>query len=738
MGRMKRQQWIVIAVMWLVFGLMVTSIGRKSPTVDEQSHLFRGVAYLETGATHFLLGHPLGASVLSALPVITETELQLPTETTAWADGDWSLAGDAFMWRSGNAAQRLIWLGRLPVMLLTLLLGALVFRWGSDIAGAWAGLLAAAILLFDPNVLAHGRLITGDMALTLFFVLSIYAYWRWVTARGVEWVNVLLIGVGVGLAALAKFNAGLLVPVLGLMALGLAWRRKSFRPILILIPAAVISVGLIWAFSGFDLTPLPGGAFWDDLFWELDYFGGQHGSYFNGQFSVDGWWYYFPAAYLLKTPLPTLFWLGLAFVLALVVVRRRVRVLTQITLLLPVAIYVGFSLTSSLNIGVRYLLPVLPFLYLWAAAIVVTAWQMRPARWLVTAAGGVAIALAGIAVISWPNYIPFFNQFAGGAENGWRWLSDSNVDWGQDLPALAAWQAEHPAETLLLSYFGTAHPSAYGIVFEPLPMWSAAPEQGNPARQAFYPPDPAPGVYALSVTSLHGVVLNGATDTLAYFRDREPDERLGDSIFIYRVASVGDSAEIAFGSAVPADLSPEQFARLGTNDLQVRWFDPNTTLVWPDGAENWLAVGAFDPDPLLAEFWPDDLTLPNADVQLVQPEPFPDGFDPAVAFGEGLTLLGYRVSAENPGQIAVISAWQVEDALPDTLKLFVHATDSADATQILTQWDGIGVDPASLQVGDRFVQVQRFATPATAYTLWLGVYDDATRQRPAPPILLVP
>ena len=676
MGRMKRQHWIGIAILWVVFGLMVTSIGRKSPTVDEQSHLLRGVAYLETGATHFLLGHPLGASVLSALPVITEPDLQLPTSSPAWADGDWSLAGDALLWRSGNDAQRLIWLGRLPVILLTMLLGALVFRWGSDMAGHRVGVLALAVLLFDPTVLAHGRLITGDMALTLFFVLSIYAYWRWATARGTEWVNVLLLGLGVGLAALSKFNAGLLVPILGLLALGLAWKRRSFRPIPILMPAALISIVLLWLFSGFDLTPLPGGAFWDDLLWELDYFGGQHGSYFNGQFSVDGWWYYFPAAYLLKTPIPTLFLIGLAFALALIVVRRRVRLLTQITLLLPVAIYVGFSLTSSLNIGVRYLLPVLPFLYLWAATMVVTAWQMRPTRWLVTAAGGVAVALAAIALLSWPNYIPFFNQVAGGAENGWRWLSDSNVDWGQDLPALAEWQADHPDETLFLSYFGTAHPSAYGIEFEPLPMWSAAPEQANPARQAFFAPDPAPGTYAISVTSLHGVVLDGATDTFAYFREREPDQRIGDTVFVYRVDKVGDSAEIAFGNAIPADLTLEQHAQLATNDLQVRWFDPATALVWPDSAESWLAVGDFEPDPLLADFWREEGDLSNDVVRLLRSDAFPEALTvQGVAFGEALTLLDVVVSAENSDQIAIMSIWQVEQPLPESLKLFVHATD---------------------------------------------------------------
>jgi hypothetical protein len=723
--------WLALILLWLAFALMVTSAGQKSATVDEQSHLFRGAAYLKTGATHFLLGHPLGANTLAALPLLTEPDLALPLDTPAWESGNWSIAGDAFLWRLNANPQRLLFLGRLPLIWLTLLLGALVFRWGRELAGPLAGLVALALLLLDPNVLAHGRLITDDMPVTAAFLLTIYAFWRHAGTGSRRWL--LLTGIGLGLAALSKFSAGLLPPILGLLALWLAWQRRAWGSLWALLPVGLIGWALIWLFYGLELRPLPGGAFWDDLFWVFSYFGKAHGAYLLGESSPEGWWYYFPVAYGLKTPLPTMALLLLAALVALGRWRQGVRGgTTAVFLLLPPALYLLVSLTSSLNIGYRHLLPMLPFLYLAAAAALCSlasgVWAPRAA---VAAAMAAATAVVLISLWQWPHYIPYFNLLAGGPANSWRLLSDSNVDWGQDLPALAAWQRE-TGQSLKLSYFGTAHPSAYGLIFEPLPTWAPGPEQGDPARQAYNPANPAPGHYAISVTNLHGVVLGAERDAFAWFRQREPLARIGSSIFIYVVEADGPPVDVAFSGARPGNLAPGLADLWPSNDLRPRWFAAASSLIWP-GDGGWLVVDGERPFyPALAALWPEQPLAVSGDQALYRLPPPPQlpWATAAADFGP-LTFLGWQ-----PVESGLLTAWRVEAETKRPLKLFVHMLDEAD--EIITQWDGLELDPASWQPGDLLVQAHVWAgwDAAAGHALRLGVYDGETGERTGEPLLI--
>ena len=723
----RHRRLLALSVLLLAYGLLVSSALRKSATVDEQSHLFRGVAYLRGGATQFLLGHPLGASALSALPLLTEPDLRLPLDTPAWQDGDWSVAGDAFFWRLGNNPLRMLFLGRLPVIWLTLLLLALGYRWARELAGRGAALAALLLLAFDPNLLAHGRIVSGDMAVTFFMLLTLYGYWRW-SGSGAR-RHLLLAGLGLGLASVSKYNAALLLPMLGLQGLWLARRRRRWAPLTALLGVGALGALVIWLVYGLALRPLPGGAFWDDLFWQLRYFDQPHGAYLLGEYSTTGWWYYFPVAFLLKTPLPLL--LLLAGALLLPLVKRQGARRPALFLLLPPLLYFGASLTSGANIGYRYLLPMLPFLWLYVA--VTFAGGPRVARPALAAAG---LWLLLQALVIWPDYIPFFNRLAGGPARDWQVLSDSNIDWGQDLPALAAWQAAD-GRPLKLSYFGTAHPSAYGVVFDPLPMWPPAPEQAAPGFQAYDPLHPAPGVYAISVTSLHGVVLGGQAAAFAPFRDQAPLARLGQSIFLYEVAAAGPPLPIALAGVEPAALPPAVRAALGSNDLRIRWLRGPGALLWPAGG-GLLALGEAR-DPLLQPYLDDGAQLMEADgVRLFRLAAAPALPDIAAApFGEFLTLRGVALVTRRPapgGEMTLLSGWETGAGSERPLQIFVHLVDASGA--IVAQWDGLGALPGSWQAGDFLLQSHRIAVPAgsEARRLVIGVYDGATLERLGAPL----
>ncbi len=733
---------LAVVLLLLACWLLVSSMVRESPTVDEQSHLFRGAAYLVAGATHFELGHPLLSSALAAVPLLTEPDLQLPLDSSYWSDGDWTLSGDAFLWRINQNPQRLLFLGRLPVVWLTLLLAALTYRWGRELGDELVGFGALALLALDPNVLAHGRLITGDLPMTAFFVLAVYGFWRW--SQNGSPSSLLLCGLGLGFAAASKYNALLILPVLAVLAGILAVDRRSWRPLGAAVVAAGIGWVAVWAVYGFELRPLPGGAFWDDLAWLLKYLPKPHGAYLAGHYSTTGWWYYFPIAFVAKTPWPTMFVAGCAIAL---VVRDRwlafralgegearppgwavslAAGLPHLSLVLPVLAYSAASLFSNLNIGYRHLLPLLPFLALLSAA-----WLVSPrvggsrARGLAVGTGSIAL-LCLITLVAWPHFLAYFNW----PIQGWRLLSDSNVDWGQDLPALVDWQRS-TGERVKLSYFGTAHPSAYGVEFDALPTWSPGAEQSPPSRQAFDPDDPAPGWYAISVTNLHGMVLGDDRDTFAWFRQIEPQESLGGSIFLYYVEPRGDAADVAFSGLRPGDIVPQLAAEWDTNDVRPRWFDASASLIWPANG-GWLAVAVDQtPDALLEPWWP---VGPHREAagQLVLSVDAAPAFDwPGVDTDVGgiLTFRGYRRLDAPSGRVTMLTAWEVQQATERPLQIFVHALGGDG--QIVGQWDGLDVDPTSWRPGDVFVQLHRFswedASPQRA--LVVGVYDGATLDR---------
>lgn len=719
----------VAVLLSLAYGLMLSSAIRKSSTVDEQTHLFRGTAYLLERATQFRDVHPPLGFALQALPLLTEPDLRLPVDSEAWDSGRWELAADSFLWQLNANPHRLLLLARLSSIWLALLLGALAFRWAGQLGGAAAALAALALLLFDPNMLAHGRLMTNDLTVTAYLTAAAYSYWRW--TRTGRWAAVVAFGLALGLAGATKYSAITLVPALGLVALWLAWQRRSGRPIVALALGGLIAVGVIWALYGFQLRPVPLAPLWDDLAWTLDYFGRPAGAYLLGETRTGGWWYYFPLAYLVKTPLPTLALVGWAIAASMWAILRRRRPpgmdwSAWLVLVLPPVVYFVVSLIGPLNIGYRHLLPMLPFAAVFVTATLLGNTAAAPA-WLRWSAGALVASVVVLSLIVWPDYIPYFNRLAGSPEQRWQVLSDSNIDWGQDLPALAAWNAARDdGLPLYVSYFGTAHPQAYGLAYRPLPTWAPAPEQLSPDRQTYDPADPAPGWYAISTTNLHGHVL-AQPNLHAAFRAQPPATTIGDSIRVYHVAPRGPAYDLALAGLTPNELAAELRTALPGNDRRLRWIADGNALIWTaDGV--WLATAVPFDDALQPFLPPPIVTAGGQTLYHLPTPPAPDWATHEAQFGSSLALDGSQVKRGADGAVDLLTLWTVLAETDRPLKIFVHALDAGGV--LISQWDGLSVDPASLQAGDRFMQTHRLPAPAAdAERLVVGVYDGETQAR---------
>jgi 4-amino-4-deoxy-L-arabinose transferase-like glycosyltransferase len=529
-----------VAYLWLLlmFAAMLTSATQKSPTMDEANHLTRGLAFLRTGDPRLSFHHPPLINLWAALPVALDPAVQIPIDSAAWRAADWNAVSDRVVWdRGGAAADAMIAVSRVPVMLLALGLGALVYRWAQEMHGPLAALLALTLYAFDPNLLAHARLNTTDLGVTAFVFAAGYAAWQW-QRRPPRPGATLLTGGLMGLALASKSLAAIFVCLFGLVML--VDRRASQtgqRPLLARLRRLVVMLAtallVLWAAYGFSFdSPWPGVT----ARWPLGLYlrglvnaGGRasvgHATFLLGR-SGNGFWYYFPVAFLVKTPLPTLLLAAVAFALSL----RGRSFPDEALLILPGLGYFMVLMLSSFNLGYRHLLPTLPFLFVQASK---TARWLRggpPVRRALTALMPVWLIAASLAI--YPHYLAYFNEAAGGPANGYKILVDSNLDWGQDLPGLKAYLQREGIDRIKMSYFGPERPDYLGIDYEPLPgvpptshLWRDPP---------FDPQNPGPGVYAISVSNLQEIFFT-EKKTYAWFRAREPDARIGHSIHVYRV-----------------------------------------------------------------------------------------------------------------------------------------------------------------------------------------------------------
>lgn len=442
----QRRIWLGRSLPWallILFALRgVAAMQWDGTTADEHLHLGYGDRALRQGTfvrPDSLLNSKMPVSVLNALP-----------EVLANRDGTLS-------W------ERVLFIARLPSLLLGVLLGWLVWSWARALFGLRGSALALLLYTFCPTVLAHDHLVTTDISTALAMFAATYAFWRYLDRPG-RW-RLLVTVAAFGLAQLTKTTAAFLFPIFALLlALRLRSRKDLLRAAGILLLMAfgaliVINAGFLGEGTG---TPLKGYAHKGHIFESpgfrslaatpvlrdlplplpYPYVQGldmvahdslvEYWTYLRGSYSSTGFRSYFLWAFLVKVPVATQLLILLA--LGLWASGRLRAPGADDFLLVPVVfLLVYFSLFFRLGIGVRYILPVFPFLFVFTGRVA----AFRPAspawrRWQPAVVGALACWLAVSSLSVHPHYLSYFNEIAGGPANGWRWLLDSNIDWGQD------------------------------------------------------------------------------------------------------------------------------------------------------------------------------------------------------------------------------------------------------------------------------------------------------------------
>lgn len=600
-----RRQLLVLSLFAASFAaLQFVSARQRSATWDEPVHIAAGYEALTRQDFRVEPTHPPLLRMWAALPLLAMSISAMDTSETdvapasAWMNGGAYDAARRFLYTDNDADRVLAWT-RAMVVALGVIGGVLVFAWSFEWLGFGPAVFALVFYLLSPNIAAHTALVTTDAGVAIFFFGAAYFLWR--TCREPGLLNVGALTVCVALAVTTKFSGLALGPIVATM---LAWTvmRKRMAPQRAMGIASVIAgvtVLAVWAAYGFRYAPGPGdasllafdqgtsglvresplasilgwidghrllpNAFTQGLLFSLQT--QVNTAYLAGTYAAGGWWYYFPFAFLIKTPLAFLLLLGTG---AVTYIRRRSQlgVENELFVLVPALGYLALAMSSSFNVGLRHILPVYPFTILIAAAAVQQFLSMRPDK-----SRSVLAAVTLVAAIEFVSVFPytltFFNQLVGGPRNGFRYLADSNLSWGQSLKPLKMWMEQQDVDHVNLAYFGQADPAYYGIDATHLP--------GSPMflETAITRPR-LPGYVAISSTVLSGPYLQPRW-RLFYrgFWDRQPVAVIGNSMRVYWVDAWPD-ANYAAEPALPVEshlaLAEASMVALGWPELAAAHF----------------------------------------------------------------------------------------------------------------------------------------------------------------------
>lgn len=485
--------------------LAVASLRQKSTVFDEVTHLPAGLAQVATGEVRLNPQHPPLVKLLAGLAANT-LEPTLPLEDPSYTEPrEWDF-GRLVLYERGNDPMALLRRARLPTVGLSVLGGVFVFLWSLRRWGASAAMCSLTLYACSPTVLAHARWVTMDAAVATGCVATLYLWWR---------QRSLACGVALGLTLAAKFSGLMLLPAMALAELAATGPRKEWprriRDWAIVLAAASVVLMIVY----FDVAgPLRYGQGLMQLYGDLN---PEYSFYLLGEFSREGWPYYFLVALLVKTTLPGLF----AMVGGLARMGRNTW-RDDIYLWLPALLWFVVTSWQAANWGVRYVQPLYPLLFVLAGGL--AAWMLSHGRELRLLFMLMLVAHASEALLAYPDYLPYFNQIAGGSRGGIHWLDGSNLDWGQDLARLPAWMESHDLEQVRLLYFGTGIPAAFGVAVDPdfTPTdWSGAPR---------------PGAYVISAEYLvRGLYQAESRDWRSdWLRRYEPVDVLGGTLYLYR------------------------------------------------------------------------------------------------------------------------------------------------------------------------------------------------------------
>jgi len=471
-----------------------------SGIIDEVAHIPSGYTYVKDADYRLNPEHPPLAKSLAALLLVADKNIVGPEKDSSWANiSQWG-TGWYLIYGAGNNAKNVLDLARLPMMLLMVFLGLFLFKWARELFGRKTALVVLLLYAFYPDILAHGRLVTTDVSAALGFVVATYCFLKMLKKTSRK--TILFAALALALAQLLKFSAILLFPIFFVLVFVKSWMDKKdngfwkgfwadFKPFLLI---SVLSIVIVWiVYIPFvrntppaiehklietNLTDRPDtlilrnflhhfennaitrglGHYILGVYLVIGRVGGGNNTFLWGELSHKSIPSFFPVAWLLKTPIPIIL-LIFASVLAIILrwPKDKDKKWQLAIILTPIIIYWIVTLRGKLDIGIRHLMPTVPFVLLMIGYFIQPILNAKK-KWPKVAIGLLVVYMVGSTLYNYPNFIAYFNEFTP-KDQRYQRLIDSSLDWGQDLLRLKKYVDENQIKSIKVDYFGGSIPS---------------------------------------------------------------------------------------------------------------------------------------------------------------------------------------------------------------------------------------------------------------------------------------
>jgi len=537
---------------------------RTSVNRTETGHLGASVYLYKTFRFDVFHVNPLFTRVVIGLPILLSfPEYDWKSYSPRPQDrSEWQISS-AFT--NANTSEKVHWitfLTRCSLIPIALLGSWFGYRFVRELYGQTAGITFLAIWTFSPLVLAWGATICPDVCAASLGIIGIYTFWHWLKTP--SWWKAITAGICLGLLPLTKMTWIIAFPLWALIwliwvipyyikrdtsAIIPGWKQLTS---VLLVGVYMINMGYLFdgsfrqlkdykfishtltgrdvdeksfavitgnrfekSWLGYVPVPLPGEFVQGIDTQKLDFERGIE-SYLRGEYSQHGWWHYYVYTVLIKEPLGALCLGILALVATILLTQYNASWRNEMIVILPgLTFFIFVSSQTGFSLHPRYIIPTLPFAYIWISKL---GQSFTKKQYLLSTVTTILIIWMVVSSLYYfPHSMSYFNELVGGPKNGPKHLLGSNVDWGQNSYFLQKWYGKHPeARPIKIAYSSTESFDRLGIKDNQQP-----------------PVEPEPGWFALGVNEIYS-----SSKQYEYFKRLEPIDRIGYSIYIYHITPV--------------------------------------------------------------------------------------------------------------------------------------------------------------------------------------------------------